>query len=396
MSVWRRPVRSTQMMGGVPWIPVSRSGYADIDGSRVDTALQSVAVGAAVDLIASLASELPVTAYRGTGPDRVKLRLPPYLEDPAGDGTGRQDWCYQVLVSWLLRGNVYGAVLERAPGRGHLTQVDLFHPDMVSGYLSEGRPVWQVAGQQVDQATFLHRRVNPVPGQVLGLSPIAYRASTIGVSLASTQFGADWFRDGAHPTGILGNSEVELDAGVAKAAKARFLAALRGTREPLVLGKGWSWSQIQINPEESQFLETMGWSESQCARIFGPGIAEILGYAVKGASMTYSNLADRDLHLLKYTLDKWLRRLERLLSEFLPRPQYVVIDRDALLETSTIQRYAAHASALSQQWKTINEVRQLEHLDPVPWGDVPAGVTGAAPADQEEPGGPGPDAQEEE
>src|SRR5690606_41896376 len=124
--------------------------------------------------------------------------------------------------------------------------------------------------------------------------------------------------------------------------------------------------------------------------------AEVLGNAVKGSSLTYSHLEDRDLHLLKYSLNKWIKRLGRLLSEFLPRPQYVVIDRDALLETSTMQRYAAHASALSQKWKTINEVRQLEHLDPVPWGDVPAGVTGAAPAAQQEPGGPGADAQEEE
>jgi len=395
MSVWRRrPVRSAQSMGGVPWIPVSSVGYADIDGSRMDTALQSVAVGAAVDLIASICSELPIDVYRGRGTDRVRLSVPGYLEDPAGDGTGRQDWCYQVLVSWLLRGNAYGLILQRSTA-GHLQQVDLVHPDKVSGYLKDGRPVWHVVGREIDQAAFMHRRVNPVPGQVLGLSPIAYRASTIGVSLAAVQFGADWFREGGHPTGILANTD-EVGEDAARTAKARFLAAVRGRREPLVLGKGWSWSQIQIAPEESQFLETMGWSESQCARIFGPGIAEILGYAVKGSSLTYSNLADRDLHLLKYSLNKWIKRLERLLSEFLPRPQYVVIDRDALLETSTMQRYAAHASALSQKWKTINEVRQLEHLDPVPWGDVPAGVTGAAPADQEEPGGPGPDAQEEE
>lgn len=380
MSVWRRPqARSAQMMGGTPWIPVAASGYADIDASRMDTALQSVAVGAVVDLIASLASELPIDVYRGRGSDRTKLSTPSYLEDPAGDGTGREDWAYQVLVSWLLRGNLYGNVLERAPGRGHLTQVDVFHPDSVSGYLDEGRPVWTVAGQTMPQGQMLHRRVNPIPGQQLGMSPIAYRASQIGVSLAATQFGRQWFGDGGHPSGILRNTEVGIDKTQADTAKSRFLAALRGRREPLVLGKGWEWQQIQIVPEESQFLETMGYSEAQCARIFGPGLAELMGYSTQG--MTYSNIESRDLHMLKYAFNKWLRRLERLLSEFLPRPQYVVLDRDAILQTTTMQRYASHASALTNKWKTVNEVREVEHLDPVPWGEQPVGLP-SAPAGQ--------------
>src|SRR5690606_40207519 len=99
----------------------------------------------------------------------------------------------------------------------------------------------------------------------------------------------------------------------------------------------------------------------------GPGIAEILGYE-SGGSLTYANVVDRDLHLLKYALNKWLLRLERLLSQFLPRPQYVKFNRDALLQTNTLQRYQAHAIALDKRFVTVNEVRNQEDLAAVEWG----------------------------
>ena len=314
--------------------------------------------------------------------------MPWWLEDPDGDGHGLEDWRYRAVMSWLLRGNLFGNVLERAPtGTGFLRQVDLFHPDQVSGTLEDGRVKWFVSGQDAPR-DFLHRRVNPVPGVVLGRSPIQVAATNIGVQLASTRFGLQWFQDGAHPNALLTNSEVPLDDAQIRQVKDKFLAALRGKREPLVYGKGWQYQSIQLNPEESQFLQTQGYSAAECCRIFGPGYAEILGYE-SGGSMTYSNVVDRDLHLLKYSLNKWLRRLERLLSEFLPRPQYVRLNRDALLETSTLQRYQAHASALTNLWRTVNEVRDDEDLPPVPWGDQPnTKNTSPAPAEQGAPTDP--------
>jgi HK97 family phage portal protein len=403
MSLWRRrPTRSAYGWMGLssPWVSIAQSGYADIDATRLDVSLQSVAVRTAVDLIASLGSELPVDVFSGKGRDKRQRPMPAWLEDPGGDGYGLADWSYRVLMSWLLRGNLYGETLDVGPG-GFLRQVEIFHPDCVSGWMEDGAPVWTVNGRRVER-NFVHRRAFPIPGQIQGISPVAYHASTIGVSLAATQFGRQWFGDGGHPTGILRNTEVPLEAeGNVKTAKRRFLAALRGIREPLVLGKGWEYQQIQVAPEDSQFLETMGYTEAQCARIFGPGIAEVLGYAVKGSSLTYSNLADRDLQLLKYAVGKWLRRLERLLSQFLPKPQYVLLNRDALLETTTMQRYQAHAVALGGgAWKSVNEVRDDEDEPPVDWGEGRPGAGAApapAPTDEQPPaGGPDDPGQESE
>lgn len=346
------------------------TSYQDAMPTSAESNLRSVAVGSAVDLIASLASELPLHVYSQSDGRRIRRPTPGYLLDPAGDGYGLADWSYEVLTSWLLRGNVYGDILATGPG-GVPTQIELHHPDQVSGWIEDGQPRWQVAGKPVDDlARFLHRRVNPMPGQVLGLSPIGLKAAQIGLSLTSTQFGLQWFRDGAHPGGMLVNKERNLTGEQAKTAKERFLAALRGSREPVVLDRGWEYQKIQIAPEESQFLETQQFTEAQCARIFGPGVAEVLGYE-SGGSLTYATVEGRSTHLLVYSVNKWLRRLERLLSDMLPRPQYALIDRGGLLQSTTLDRYRAYESALRNRWLTVNEVRSDEDLEPVDWGNEP-------------------------
>lgn len=380
MSIWFRSrveKRSATQFAPTPYPALAPTSYLDVGLSNSETALQSVAVRSTVDLIASLASEMPMAVYSGEGKDRQRRVTPSYLLDPAGDGNGRADWCYQLLMSWLLRGNAYGDILDTSR-TGTPTQVALHHPDEVSGWLEDGRPVWTVAGRRVaEPARFWHQRVNPVPGRVLGLSPIAFHATTIGLSITSTRFGEQWFRDGAHPSAMLTNELAEIDQPQAQVIKDRFLAALRGTREPVVLGKGWQYKAIQINPEESQFLKTQAYTEAQCCRIFGPGFAEVLGYE-SGGSMTYANVESRAVILLVHSLDKWLCRLERAFSEMLPRPQYVHLDRSSLLRTTTLDRYRAHQLSLAGQWRTPNEIRALENLPPVSWGDAPIMTTAAS------------------
>ena len=215
-----------------------------------------------------------------------------------------------------------------------------------------------------------HKRVHPIPGRLMGLSPIAVHALTIGTGISALQFGAQWFQEGAHPSAIL-SSDQNLDAKQAMTAKERFMAAVHGRREPAVLGNGWKYQSIQIAPNESQFLETNNYTAAECCRIFGPGFAEIFGYET-GGSLTYSNVEQRSLDLLTYAVDPWLVRIERAMSELLPPGACVKFNRSALVRTDLLTRYRAHAIALQNRWTVPNEVRDLEDPAPVPWGDDPA------------------------
>jgi HK97 family phage portal protein len=225
-----------------------------------------------------------------------------------------------------------------------------------------------------------HRRVHPVPGQILGLSPIAVHAMTIGTGISAMRFGAQWFEEGAHPTGMLTTSK-NLNQTQAATAKSRFMTALAGKREPVVLGGDWKYQTVQVKANESQFLETHGYTAAECCRIFGPGYAEIFGYET-GGSLTYSNIEQRSLDFLTYAADPWLVRTERVLTGLLPPGWRMKFNRRALVRTDLLTRYRAHAIALRNQFRVINEVRSEEDWQPVEWGDEPVLVGAPGPEEK--------------
>lgn len=360
----------TNPLSGLNW-GFGRS-YQEVDVSTGENSLQSIAFRAAVDMVASIVSEMHFDCYRGVGLDRKVITTPGNLLDPAGDGYGVQDWMYMGLQSWFLRGNIYGNILDAGP-TGMLRQVDLFHPDRVNVRLDDGVPIWSVNSARITH--MFHRRAFPVTGNLLGASPIAYHADQIGLSISATRFGKSWFQDGGHPGGILSNSEADMsDENVVRTAKDRFMAALFGTREPVILGRGWKFDQIQVNPEESQFLQTQQYSEAQSARIMGAGVAEVLGYST-GSTLTYANIVDRDVEMLKYSVNRWLQRMERILSDFLPRPQYALFDRESFLDTNVMQKWSVNKLKLDTGAYVINEIRAKNNDQPVDWGDQPMSLT---------------------
>jgi HK97 family phage portal protein len=362
----------------IPRPAATGSTFASINLSRSEASLQKVAIWSATHLIASMLSTLPLDVFEGEKASRRQVPLPKVLEDPAGDGYGRRDWLYQYAMSKLLRGNSYGRVGDR--DRMALpTQVVLYHPDEVQGWRDEktGLPTWRAGGKEVPAEEMWHQRAYPMPGQLLGLSPIAHHALTIGLGIAATRYGMQWFQDGAHPSGMLTNDQA-LDPKQAKTAKDRFLASLRGSRDVAVLGQGWKYQAIQVSANESQFLETQRYTSAECARIYGPGMPEILGYET-GGSMTYANVEQRSLDLLTYTLDPWLVDAEDMFTSFLPPGQYAKLNRAALARTDLLTRFRAHAIALRNQFKTANEVRDDEDMQPVAWGNEPLVLGGKDP-----------------
>ena len=372
MSIFYRSQSAAVEQRALEWPaslpPLTPTNYATVNPTQGLTAMQSVAIWATADLIASTVSELPIDVFSG----RVRRSTPSNLDDPGDDQFGREDWAYRLLMSWLIRGNAYG--FENSwDMRGRALSIDLLGPGDVRAQVVDNEPQWYFRGRRIEgdkSRQFRHLRANPQPGVLLGLSVIEAHAVSIGISLRSAQFGDQWFREGAHPSSALVNKAPlsNVDAGT---AKKRLIDATQGSREPLVLGEGWEFHNLQLNPEESQFIQTQGYAEAQCARMYGPGYAEVMGYE-SGGSMTYANVVDRRQDLLVLSLNRWVRRYERVLTSLLPpNSQTVKADRDALLEATTKERYETHALALNAKWKTINEVRANEDMDPVPWGDEP-------------------------
>ena len=96
---------------------------------------------------------------------------------------------------------------------------------------------------------------------------------------------------------------------------------------------------------------------SQIARVYGVPPEMIVGEA--GNSLTYANVEQRSLDFLTYAINPWLVRLDHALGRLLPSTLTVKLNADALLRSTTLERYQAHKVALDAGFMTIDEVRAV-------------------------------------
>jgi HK97 family phage portal protein len=333
--------------------------------------MQLAAVWRSITLVAELLSSMPVDTYRGSGRNKVEVSTPPNIVTKPSLRVTRREWVYQYVVSMMLRGQAIGVVLAFNETSGLPDVVEWVNPTCVSIVCptSFDLPEYYVNGARVDRDRIIHVRNVLMPGCIEGLSPIEYHAETIGLGLAAHKFGAQWFGQGAHPSAIL-SSDQRIDEKQAESMKKRFVASIRKRREPAVLGSGITYTPIQINPEESQFLQTMGMNAAEIAMIFGVP-PEQIGVAPigDGASLTYANREQRWQDFIATCLAHYAVRLEDAWGAMTPRGQAVKLNFDAVLRGDTLSRYQAHQIGIAGHFLLPNEARELEDRPPVKGGD---------------------------
>jgi HK97 family phage portal protein len=345
-------VPAVQSWAGVPVTP--------------DRALRLSTVWGCVRLLADSVSTLPIDVFRDD--ERDPLPTPRLLQRPSADHPELSDWLWATMACLLLRGNAWGMVTDRA---GVLpAQVDLLDPDRVS--VQEDRdapPVIRVDGQEVDRGELWHVKAYPVAGSILGMSPVAYAREAIGLGIAAEQFGAKFFGDGATPSGVL-TSEQRIDAHTAETLSERWNKRHGGRRRVAVLGSGAKFQQVSINPEESQFLGTIGANAATICRIYGIPAGMMAGVELAGHE-DYSSPEQRATDFLTFGLRPWLHRLERAVSTLLPRTQRAKFNAGAMVRATLLDRYQAHKLGIDGGWLLRSEVRELEDRPPVEGIDNP-------------------------
>jgi HK97 family phage portal protein len=298
--------------------------------------------------------------YRGTPgvPGSVRLDPPLVLTQPSASAD-ISDWMYMGMVSALLRGNIYGDILDWSAG--YPAQIELQHPDRARVQVDrDGHVVYKYGNKVMDTRTQVwHRMAYRMPGLHQGLSPISYAKGTVHQSFSAQRFATDFFDSGGHPTGIISNATVKkfADQREVTIVKDRFLAATRN-REPVVMSGGWSYTDLKIDPEESQFLDTMKFTGSQICGFFGVP-PELVGEASEGSAITYANVESRSIDFAKYGLAGWIGRWERWLSGLVPRGQYVKLDKGGLLQADTLTRYQSIHMMVAARIITQDEARAM-------------------------------------
>jgi HK97 family phage portal protein len=340
---------------------------------NTDSAMRIASVWGCVNLLTDIVAPLPWHAFR-RNPDGTESMIAdhPLLVSPSNEpALTAADWRGQMMRSLLLRGNAYG-LIKQVGAFGEPTQIQLIHPDYVSvvrlgplgpfeyRVLGERMDLWQAGG------SLLHIPAYTVPGTPVGLSPIDYARQQLGISLGAERFGAKWFGDNATPSAVL-STDQQLTGEQADAMKQRWNEAMHGNRGVAVLGAGLDYAPVSVPANESQFLETMKFTATQIARIYGVP-PEMIG-ADSGSSMTYSNVESRMLHLLVLAGRPWIARLEHALSALLRSTVQVRANTDELLRTDARTRVDIQTARLRMGVRSVDEIRAEDNLPPLPNND---------------------------
>lgn len=348
-----------------------------------DQAMRLSAVFACLRLLSEAVATLPLDTFERSGPARTEFRpRPEYLSfDPPQ--CSRIDYLSQLVLSLLTDGNAY--VFTPRDRLGVPQDLVVLDPNRVDVGRVRGRVRYVCAGVELDASLgaggeLLHIPGMKMPGDIVGMSPIAYARETIGLGLAAQRYGESFFSNGALPGAVI---EVPKETSFNQEAADRFSAAWNSRHKGVghankvgVLTGGATLNKVSIQPNDAQFLETRAFQVPDVARIFG--VPPHLIADASNSTSWGSGLAEQNLAFGQFSLRPWIDRIEeahnRLLTSHGLRQVFVKLNLDALLRASLKDRYAAYAVGITAGVLLPEEARTTEDLPPLQAsGDISSG-----------------------
>lgn len=353
-------------------------------GKRVNenTAMQMTAVYACVRILSEAIAGLPLHVYRynDTGGKEKDLRHPLYrlLHDEPNIEMTSFVFRETLMSHLLLWGNAYAQIIRNA--RGEVTALYPLMPNKMTVDRDEKGRLYYLYERSAEDTSAIGKksqiRLSPsdvlhIPGLgfdgLVGYSPIAMAKNAIGLAIATEEYGAKFFANGAAPGGVLEHPGSIKDP---QKVKESWNAAYQGSSNAhriAVLEEGMKYTPIGISPEQAQFLETRKFQIDEIARIFRVP-PHMVGDLEKSS---FSNIEQQSLEFVKYTLDPWVVRWEQamcraLLSESEKYNVFIKFNVDGLLRGDYASRMTGYATARQNGWMSTNDIRELENLDRIP------------------------------
>lgn len=279
-----------------------------------------------------------------------------------------------LLAHALLWGNGYAEIERTADGRP--LWLWPITPERVTVERSPVGGLQYRVNQGGAQATIIPARdMFHVKGLgfdgMVGYSVIAVAARSLGLTLALERFGANFFKNGAHPGAVLehpGKLSPEAHKNLSDSIRQQLTG--ENSLRPFILEEGMKWQGMTVPPEEAQFLESRKFQVSEICRWFRvpPHMVADLERS------TFSNIEHQAIEFVQHTLMPWCRRLEteadiKLFGAVNRGRVYTKLQLAGLLRGDIQSRYQAYSIGRQWGWLSANDVREMEDLNPVAGGD---------------------------
>ena len=348
------------------------------------SAMQMTAVYSCVRILAEAVAGLPLHLYRykeDGGKERaINNNLYHLLHDEPNKEMSSFIFRETLMTHLLLWGNAYAQIIRN--GKGEVVALYPLMPNKMQVDRDENGELYYIYTRSSDEAKTMEgvtvyltpRDVLHIPGLgfdgLVGYSPIAMAKNAIGLAIATEEYGAKFFANGAAPSGVLEHPGTIKDPSRLRENWNSTFGGSANSGKVAVLEEGMKYTPISISPEQAQFLETRKFQIDEIARIFRVP-PHMVGDLEKSS---FSNIEQQSLEFVKYTLDPWVIRWEQSLSRALlnedeKRKYFFKFNLEGLLRGDYESRMSGYAVARQNGWMSANDIRELENMDKIPAED---------------------------
>lgn len=262
--------------------------------------------------------------------------------------------------------NMHGEILELRPITWDRVRIDI---DKKSGRL-----LYYIDGKQEPKTRdeILHILGLTLDGYI-GITPLTYAAMTVDIGVSQDKFEKNFYHNRAATSGIFQYPNELSDEGFQRLKKdiKKNYTGLSNAGVPMILEGGGQFKEITMKLTDAQFIESKRFRIEDVCRIF-----RIPLHLVQDLSRsTNNNIEHQSLEFIMYTMLPWLKRweenlnLQLLSSESKRKNRYFEFKIDSLLRGDAQTRATAYAQGRQWGWLSVNDIRRLENMNPIPNGD---------------------------
>ena len=346
------------------------------------TAMRVTAVYSCVRILSEAIASLPLHLYKqiDKGGKEKAIEHPLYklLHDEPNPEMTSFVFRETLMSHLLLWGNAYAQIIRN--GKGQVVALYPLMPNrMTVDRDSNGRIYYTYSVNESDnpklrklgQIRMTKDEIFHIPALgfdgLVGYSPIAMAKNAIGMALATEEYGAKFFANGASPSGVLEHPGNIKDPDRLRESWNTLFQGSGNSHKIAVLEEGLKYQPIGISPNEAQFLETRKFQIDEIARIFRVP-PHMVGDLDKSS---FSNIEQQSLEFVKYTLDPWVTRWEQaihrsLLLESEKTDYFAKFNVDGLLRGDYQSRMNGYATGIQNGFLSPNDIRSLENMDLIP------------------------------
>ena len=379
-----------------PLDPLSRM-IADAVARRIDgapmTPWELPIVVACRNAIADAIRQLPIIAVRNRRPrpDQPSVYSRPDPDEPRGRTLERiayqltgPGYCWLTVAGPWPAGGFPLAVRLLDADQAQATETDVYQ---------RVTAVTDVAGIHYTPGADIFRVSNAVThAGDLGTSPLNQCATAVEFLCALYSMAGSFWEAGFPSVAMM--VDHRLTKKQADDLKSQLLATWSRRHEPAVIDNGATLESVGSSAVESQLVESMTMANAEIARAYGVPASVVS--IESGGSLTYATTEGEKRAWVAGGLGGYLSRIEEAFSALGPWGTEARLETDEWARGDNEARARFYASALGgAPWMLPDEVRDLEHLDPMPAAALPpadpadtAAGAGATPAAVPAPGVP--------